>query len=125
VTQSGQAVAVCAADDLAREGKRVVNVGDVPVLLMWNDGEPRAFHDTCIHRARSLSDAVVFAGKLVCAGHQWSFEIDTGYCAVREKYQPTFAVTVSDGLVHVDVPEGTTAIPQGASQQCADAIAVR
>jgi nitrite reductase/ring-hydroxylating ferredoxin subunit len=104
VTGSPHVVAVCAAVDLAREGKLVVDANGVRVLLMWNGGDPVALNDTCIHRARSLSDGVVFSGRLVCAGHQWAFDLHTGYCKARERYQPVYPLTIRDGTVFVDVP---------------------
>ena len=104
VTGSAHAVPACPADELERAGKKVVQLNGVPVLVMWNGGDPIALHDTCIHRGRSLSDGVVFAGKLVCAGHQWAFDLKTGYCKARDRFQPSYAVTVRDGTVYVDVP---------------------
>jgi nitrite reductase (NADH) small subunit len=102
--QSPHAVAVCATDDLARDGKLVVDANSVRVLLMWNGGDPVALNDTCIHRGRSLSEGVVFAGRLVCAGHQWGFDLHTGYCKIRDRYQPVYPLTIVDGTVYVDVP---------------------
>jgi nitrite reductase/ring-hydroxylating ferredoxin subunit len=99
-------VAVSNAADLSRAGRLVVKVDDTPVLLIWNDGDPLAFHDTCIHKGRSLSEAVVFGDRLVCAGHQWSFDLRTGYCKVRDRYQPVYRVCIDGDDVVVNLSPG-------------------
>lgn len=103
---AGDWLAVCLASDLARAGKLVVDVADTPVLLLWNDGNIIAMHDTCIHKGRSLSDGVVFAGRLVCAGHQWAYDLQTGYCKARDRYQPVYRVTVDGDDVLVNLAAG-------------------
>ena len=99
-------VPVCLASDLARAGRLVVDVAGTPVLVLWNDGDPLAFHDTCIHKGRSLSEAVVFAGRLVCAGHQWAFDLRSGYCKVRDRYQPVYRVFNDGDNVVVNLSPG-------------------
>lgn len=99
-------VQVCLISDLSRAGRLVVQVDDTPVLLMWNDGDLLAFHDTCIHKGRSLSEAVVFGDRLVCAGHQWSFDLRTGYCKVRDRYQPVYRVSTDGDSVVVNLSPG-------------------
>lgn len=104
MTELDSAVGICTVEELQVAGKRVVEVDRVPILLLWNGGDPVALHDTCIHRARSLSDGVVFSGRLVCAGHQWAFDLHTGYCAARDRYQPVFPLSVRDGTIYVGIP---------------------
>ena len=102
-SQNGGWTKVCLATDLARAGRLVVDVSGTPVLLMWNDGDPLAFHDTCIHKGRSLSEGVIFAGRLVCAGHQWAYDLRTGYCKARDRYQPVYRVTIDGDNVVVNL----------------------
>jgi nitrite reductase (NADH) small subunit len=96
-------VAVGRSSDLARAGRLVVDVGGTPVLLMWNDGDVVAMHDTCIHKGRSLSEGVIFAGRLVCAGHQWAYDLHTGYCKARDRYQPVYRVCIDGDDVMVNL----------------------
>jgi nitrite reductase/ring-hydroxylating ferredoxin subunit len=105
-TQTDDWVEVCLVTDLSRAGRLVVDVDGTPVLFMWNDGDLIAMHDTCIHKGRSLSEGVVFAGRLVCAGHQWSFDLRTGYCTVRDRYQPVYRVTADGDNVLVKLSAG-------------------
>lgn len=115
MTDAPQAVPVCTVAELAAAGKKVVQASGEPVLLMWNDGTPIAMHDTCIHRGRSLFDGVVFAGRLVCAGHQWAFDLSTGYCRARDRYQPVYPLTIEDGVVYVRVPPRNEAAADAAA----------
>ena len=115
MTSTGNVVAACAADELERRGKKVVDARGVAVLLMWNGGDPVALNDTCIHRGRSLSEGVVFAGRLVCAGHQWAFDLKSGYCRARERYQPVYPVRIENGTVYVDVPPQPAGAPDSAA----------
>jgi nitrite reductase/ring-hydroxylating ferredoxin subunit len=102
---------VCSTDELAAAGRRVVTgpIGDIVVL--WNDGEPSALVNTCIHKQRKISDGFQFKGRIVCPGHQWSFDVHTGYCKERDKFQPRYDVKVVGGRVVVatdslDAPSG-------------------
>jgi hypothetical protein len=38
----------------------------------------------------------------VCPGHQWSFELGTGWEAKMGRCQPIYDVKVEDGMVSVD-----------------------
>jgi nitrite reductase (NADH) small subunit len=72
------------------------------IVVVAHDGEFYAMQNECIHRQRELSKGVVLNGRLVCPGHQWSFELGSGWEAVKEQCQPTYPVRVQDGVVQVD-----------------------
>jgi nitrite reductase (NADH) small subunit len=91
------------ASELATAGKRVVELEGRRVLLLWNEGDPVALDDTCIHRQRSLAEGVLLGGRIVCPGHQWAFELDTGYCKARDQYQPVHEVEVDGDVVRVSL----------------------
>ncbi len=93
-----------AEDDLARAGKLVVSHERHEILLLWNDGSPVALSNICIHRGRKLNEGVMLGSRLVCAGHQWAYEIATGYCAARDRYQPRYNLEVADGRIRVEFP---------------------
>jgi nitrite reductase/ring-hydroxylating ferredoxin subunit len=90
---------------LESAGKMVVDLAGTRVLLLWNTGSPVAMDDVCIHRGRSLFDGVLLNQRLICAGHQWAFDLATGYCRARERYQPVYEVRIADGAVLVARPE--------------------
>jgi Rieske 2Fe-2S family protein len=59
---------------------RVLGLGDQRVVVLRDqDGELRAFHDTCRHRGSALceKDSGHFAGgRIVCPYHAWSYALD-------------------------------------------------
>jgi nitrite reductase (NADH) small subunit len=88
--------------ELQRARKLVVDTGGAQVLVLWHEGEAYAFDNVCIHRERELSKGVVLNGRLVCPGHQWAFELGSGWCRERERCQPVHEVRIDDdGVVWV------------------------
>lgn len=92
-------VVACDAEHLAASGKLVIDHEGREVVLFWNNGEPGAMDNACIHRERALAQGVLLNGRVVCPGHQWAFDLQTGWCRERERTQPTYVVAVRDGSV--------------------------
>ncbi len=93
---------VATLKDLKRRKRLLVTVGTEEIaLFLINDGV-FALKDACIHKGRSLSKGTVFHGKVICPGHQWQFEVGTGWVEDQEQCQPTYAVKVEDEKVYVD-----------------------
>jgi nitrite reductase (NADH) small subunit len=88
--------------ELGRRKKKQVMVAGEPVALFLVGTEVFALHDTCIHQQRSLSKGVLLNGRVICPGHQWAFDPETGYVEDQEQCQPTHDVRVEDGKVYVD-----------------------
>ena len=89
--------------DVSRRRKVVLELGDErQLLVLAHDGGFYAFDNTCIHRQRELSKGVILNGRLVCPGHQWAFELGTGWEQVKQECQPTYDVRVVDDVVQVD-----------------------
>ena len=97
-------VDIASEAELARAAKLVVNHERHEILLLWNDGSPVALSNLCIHRGRKLNEGVMLGSRLVCAGHQWAYDITTGYCSTRDRYQPRYALEVQDGRIRVELP---------------------
>ncbi|HSL58215.1 MAG TPA: Rieske 2Fe-2S domain-containing protein [Acidimicrobiales bacterium] len=95
-------VEVTTTAQLARERKRVVRAGDVDVVVIWHDGAPYALANRCVHKDRELARGTVFSGRIVCPGHQWAFDLDTGWCREKEEHQPVYRVKVEGDVVYVD-----------------------
>jgi nitrite reductase/ring-hydroxylating ferredoxin subunit len=87
--------------ELARRKKKQVMVAGEPVALFVVGGRVFALQDTCIHKQRSLSQGTILNGRVVCPGHQWTFDVETGYVAEQERCQPSYDVRVEDGHVYV------------------------
>lgn len=94
-------VAVTVLKDLQRRKKTRVEVAGEPVALFWAGEKVFALHDVCIHEERSLSKGAVLKGRVVCPGHQWQFDLATGWVEEQERCQPTFDVKVEGDTVYV------------------------
>jgi len=99
-------------EDVAKARKLVVDADGTDVVVVWHDGEVHALDNTCIHRQRELARGVILNGRLVCPGHQWAFDLETGWCRERERCQPVHAVRVDDGVVWVDSEASTEPVEQ-------------
>jgi nitrite reductase/ring-hydroxylating ferredoxin subunit len=95
-------VEVAAVDDLRRRRKVVVPHDDGEILVLMHEGAVHAFDNTCIHRQRSLSKGVVLNGRIVCPGHQWAFDLASGWEALKGECQPTYTAKIEGGRVLVD-----------------------
>ena len=95
-------VAVAVLKDLQRRKKTRVEVDGDPIALFAVGDRVFALHDVCIHEERSLSKGAILRGRVVCPGHQWQFDLETGYVEEQERCQPSYDVKVEDGTVYVD-----------------------
>ena len=46
---------------------------------------------------------MVFKEKFVCPGHQWAFDLSTGWESVKEQGQPVYTCQEVDGVVQLDL----------------------
>jgi nitrite reductase/ring-hydroxylating ferredoxin subunit len=84
-----------------RKRKQVVIAGEAIALFLIN-GTVYALHDVCIHKQNSLSKGTVLNGRIICPGHQWSFDPATGWVADQQRCQPTYDVLVENDKVYID-----------------------
>lgn len=95
-------VFVTELSELARRKKKQVFVGQTAIALFLVGGQVYALRDVCIHKERSLSKGTLLHGRIICPGHQWSFDPATGEVADQPECQPTYAVRVDEGKIYVD-----------------------
>ncbi len=95
-------VTVGSEAELRRRQRLVVEADPDDIVVWWHDGRPRALRNVCIHESRLLSEGSLLGSRVVCPGHQWAFDLETGYCKERDRHQPTFATRVEDGQVFVN-----------------------
>lgn len=97
---------VASVADLTVRKKKAVDVDGTPVALFYINGNVYALNDICIHEQRNLSKGAVLFGKVVCPGHQWKFDPETGQPVDQEGCQPTYPVRVGDdGIISVCVEQ--------------------
>ncbi len=101
--------------DVTKRRKVVLTIAGRQVLVLAHDGGFFAFDNICVHRDRELSKGVVLNGKLVCPGHQWAFELGTGWESVKHECQPTHAVRTEGDDVFVLVSPGPWPAPDPTS----------
>lgn len=104
-------VDVAALDELRRRRKVVVPHGDGEILVLLHDGAVHAFDNHCIHRQRELAKGVVLNGRLVCPGHQWAFDLTTGWEATKGECQPTYTVKIEGDRVLLDLGSRARRVP--------------
>ncbi|MDQ3738809.1 MAG: Rieske (2Fe-2S) protein [Actinomycetota bacterium] len=108
VNETGRWLDVGDVAEVTRRRKFTVNDGDHLIVVVAHDGNVYAMDNTCIHRQRQLVKGVVLRNRLVCPGHQWAFELGTGWESVKEKCQPTYSVRVTgDDRVEIDLGSRT------------------
>lgn len=95
-------VHVAELSDLKRHRKLQLTAGDQTIALFLINDEVYALRDVCIHKGRSLSNGTVLHNRVICPGHQWSFDPATGAAENDQGCQPTYTVKVVDGSVYVD-----------------------
>jgi nitrite reductase (NADH) small subunit len=114
-----QWIAVASTKDLARRRKLRVEIDgfDVRAIALFEAaGRVYAFADTCIHQDRSLAKGTLLHGKVICPGHQWQFDLETGYEESQDRCQPTYPVRIENETIYVNptAPLGAVAAGRGA-----------
>jgi nitrite reductase (NADH) small subunit len=90
--------------DVVKRKKFVVGDGPDAKVVIVHDQCVYALDNVCIHKQRELVRGVVLGDRIVCPGHQWAFQLASGFEAKMERYQPTYPVRITDeGRVEVDV----------------------
>lgn len=101
---------VASVKDLQTRKKKAVEVAGRSIALFFINGKVYALDDTCIHEQRQLSKGAVLFGKVICPGHQWKFDPETGEADGQGGCQPTYPVRVSDdGIVSVSLQRAEVA----------------
>ena len=97
-------VEVAELKELRRRKKLLVNAGTEEIAIFLVDDEVYALRDICIHKGRNISKGLIFQGQVICPGHQWTFDLATGWNDEWERCQPTYAAKIVDDKVFV-LPE--------------------
>jgi nitrite reductase (NADH) small subunit len=89
--------------EVTRRRKLVVEHERTPIVVLAHDGRFYALDNICIHKQRELVKGVILHDRIVCPGHQWAYQLATGWEAKMERCQPTYDVRVNGDRVEVDV----------------------
>ncbi|KSZ56773.1 2Fe-2S ferredoxin [Rhodococcus pyridinivorans KG-16] len=88
--------------EVTRRRKLRVEVDGLAIALFHANDRIYAFADLCIHQDRSLVKGTLLHGRVICPGHQWRFDLETGYEEDQDLCQPVYPVLVRDETVLVD-----------------------
>ncbi|MGQ0824130.1 MAG: Rieske (2Fe-2S) protein [Actinomycetota bacterium] len=64
--------------DLQRDGRLLLKVGDLPVVVFWHEGTALAIEDRCPHMGFPLHQGTVEAGLVTCHWHHARFDLVSG-----------------------------------------------
>jgi nitrite reductase (NADH) small subunit len=100
-----QRQAVCRVDELVEGRGREVVVGERVLAVFLCDGQISVTDGICPHAGGPLAQGMVRQQVVTCPWHGWQFNVCTGQHRLNPRMTlPTFAVTVEDGVVYVDLP---------------------
>ncbi len=103
--------AVCLVTDIPVLGaRRVARDAGLPVAVFRTGGDRIfALLDRCPHKGGPLSQGIVAGDGVACPLHNWTIGLDSG-CAQEpdEGCTTPFAVSLQDGVVHLDADELAT-----------------
>jgi nitrite reductase (NADH) small subunit len=99
-------VRVAAIGEIPSGQGKTVSAGPLRLALFNENGEYRATDDACPHQGASLADGLVHDGRVICALHQWVFDLRTGECP-HDSHEPVavYPTRLVDGAIEVDVPQ--------------------
>ena len=82
-----------------------VQVAGVDIGLYLVDERVYAMENTCPHAGSPLSEGELDGCVITCEAHGWPFDVRTGFDPDNADGFPIpcFAVSVEDGMVHVDL----------------------
>ena len=83
-------ILACSVNELKDAGKYILNYCGEEIVLFWNQGEIKVINNICIHKKRKLSQGFILQNRVVCPGHQWAFNLDSGYCRERDRTQQIY-----------------------------------
>ena len=88
--------------------------GTDPVLVVHTDGTIRAMQGVCSHEYFELDKGFLTAGTLTCALHLSRFDLTSGEPIDPPAELPLeiYPVTVEDGRVIIEVPDGPLPISE-------------
>ena len=89
-------------DDLEIGKSAIIEVGDKEIALFNYKGNFYAIENTCPHRGSPLGEGRIEEGILICPGHEWRFELKSGWCPQNpELSTEVYPIKVHDGKIYV------------------------
>jgi len=102
---TSQFVDVCALDDIAPLGSRIVARPDLANIALFRAADDTVFAllDRCPHKGGPLSQGIVFGHRVTCPLHNWTIELASGEAVAPDHgCVNRFNVRVERGRVLLD-----------------------
>ena len=88
--------------DLEIGKSAIIEVGDKEIALFNYKGDFYAIDNTCPHRGSPLGEGRIEEGILICPGHEWRFELKSGWCPQNpELSTEVYPIQVHDEKIYV------------------------
>ena len=88
--------------DLEIGKSAIIEVGDKEIALFNYKGNFYAIDNTCPHRGAPLGEGRIEEGILICPGHEWRFELKSGWCPQNpELSTEIYPIKVHDEKIYV------------------------
>ncbi len=101
---AGGKVIVGAINDLRPGECARVELPNGEELAVYNvDGEFYATENFCPHKGAPLSEGALCGNVIECGWHGWQFDVRTGECLTVRETIKTYALTIQDGVLSVDL----------------------
>ena len=88
--------------DLEIGKSAIIEVGDKEIALFNYKGNFYAIDNTCPHRGSPLGEGRIEEGILICPGHEWRFELKSGWCPQNpELSTEVYPIKVHDEKIYM------------------------
>ena len=95
-------VAVAEEHDLPADGRLVVTLSGLSILLLKLDGQVYAVGNHCPHLGCSMARGQVEGFLIVCPCHDWTFDIRTGeFIMAREITLPVYSARIDMQQIYI------------------------
>jgi len=90
-------------DVLDRDGRALVRVGGRAIAVFRVGEAVYAVENECPHERNPLIDGDIVGETLVCAYHQWRFDLATGACLFGDVPARSYRVEVREGAAWIEL----------------------
>ncbi len=96
---------VARLSDITEDAPLGVRVSEVRIGLYQTGGRLYAMEDDCPHAGLPLHEGTVDETRVICAGHGWEFDLETGLAPGEQAEEPLtrYPVRIEGDDVYVDV----------------------
>lgn len=104
-------VVVARVDEVPEGERKIVNIGAMSVGVLHHNGNWIALRNSCLHRGGPVLTGCIEGNTITCPWHGFQYDVMTGELLVDPSAKlDTFAVTIKDDQIHIQIPESEAPI---------------